>query len=294
MKTTLAQMGNSSSQYFKAFGVAPGKVGKTCWFVASILGALPEQKYGLVDKPEHLHLLGFDEAFADGLASFLTKDCKKGPEYLNIDVRPLTEVCRKASLGDGWNMSVSSAVLKEFQEIKAEIVKGGTHAVLISSLTGMALAIEAGLAGAPDPSKKGAGMDMAKWGAFAHQLNHLRNIIQSDTHHTFWEGHITKTMAAKEEEREETVSISGKVGQNWGFNVEHVWRIQREMVKYPGTTVDKVYIDTKPTLAFVSGGRGGNMLNPKEYDLVAVAEKLGKKVGGYGKKEAAAQPATSG
>ena len=107
-------------------------------------------------------------------------------------------------------------------------------------------------------------------------------MAQSDTHHTFWEGHITKT-SGKEDEAKETISISGKVGLNFGFNVEQVVRLRREMAKYPNTTVDKVFMDTRPSLDFVSGGRGFNeALGAKEYDLVEVAEKLGKKVGGFG------------
>ncbi len=282
-KQTLSAFGNSSSDFLKMFAVAEGKVGKTTYLAASCLGALPHQtKGGLVDKPEHLHIIGFDEAFVDGLLKFLRDSCKKSAAYLNLSVHDLTDVTRKSSMGADWNYDVSNAVQATMSGIKSEVTKGGVHAVIFSSLTGMANGIEMGLAGAPVPGKKGAGMDMAKWGAFNHQLNHLRNMAQADTHHTFWEGHVTKTRAKDEEDQKETVSISGKIGQNWGFNVEQVVRLRREAVKYPNTTIDKVFMDTRPTLDFVSGGRGFNeSLAAREYDLVEMAEKLGKKVGGF-------------
>lgn len=292
-KLTLAAQGNSSSKFMKALVAAEGKVGKTTFLVASILGALPGQKHGLVDKPENLHILGFDEAFVDGLLKFLVDTCKR-PDCATVSLYPFTSEIRRASMGGGWDMSVSAAVLKAQAEIQQEIKKGGVHAQIYSSLTGLALGIEAGLAGAPDPNKKGAGMDQSKWGAFSHQLNHIRNTAQSDTHHTFWEGHITKTSGAEESERKDTISVAGKVGQNWGFNVEQVFRLRREMAKYPNTKIDKVFMETRPTLDFVSGGRGFNeSLDPKEYDLVAVAEKLGKTVGGY-RAPTAAVAATTG
>lgn len=281
-KTTLAQFGNSSSDFLKLFAVAEGKVGKTTYLAASCLGALPHQKKGLVDKPENLHILGFDEAFVDGLLKFLKDSCRRPDSYLNVSVHDLTDIIRKASVGEGWSFEVGNAVQAELTAIRADIAKGGVHAILFSSLTGLAVGIEMGLAGAPKTGVKSAGMDMAKWGSFGHQLSHLRNIAQTDTHHTLWEGHITKTSGKDDEDRKETVSIAGKVGQNWGFNVEQVVRLRREMMKYPNTPVDKVYMDTRPTLDFVSGGRGFNeALQPKEYDLVEMAEKLGKKVGGF-------------
>jgi hypothetical protein len=281
-KQTLATFGNSSSDFLKMFAVAEGKVGKTTYLAASALGALPHQTEGLVDKAENLHLFGFDEAFVDGLLKFLKDSCKKGDSYLNVSVHDLTETVRKSSGGSDWNFGVLNAVMAELQSVKSDVQKGGVHAIIFSSLTGLANGIEAGLAGAVNPAKKGAGMDMAKWGSFNQQLNAVRNAAQSDTHHTFWEGHITKTRAKDEEDQKDTVSISGKVGQNWGFNVEQVVRLRREMAKYPNTTIDKVYMDTRPTLDFVAGGRGFNeSLQQKEYDLVEMAKKLGKKVGGF-------------
>lgn len=283
-KQALEQFGNSSSDFLKAFAVAEGKVGKTTYLVAASLGALPHQTDGgLVDKPENLHILGFDEGFVDGMLRFLRDTCKKPADYLKVSVHDLTDVVRKAYRNEnGWDYSVSTAVQQELATIKAEAARGGVHAVIFSSLTGLANGVKAGLAGTPNPSKKGSGMDQAKWDGMSHQLNYLRNVAQEDLWHTIWEGHITKTSGKDEESQKETNGIQGNAGKLWGFNVEQIFRLRREMAKYPNTTIDKVYMDTRPSLDFVSGGRGFNeALDAKEYDLVAVAKKLGKKVGGF-------------
>lgn len=281
-KQTLATFGNTSSDFLTVFAVAEGKVGKTTYLAASALGALPHQKKGLVDKPENLHLIGFDQSFVDGLLKFLRDSCKRGPEYLNLSVHDLTEVTRKASSGSGWDYGVYNATMAELNGIKAEVKRGGIHATIFSSLSGLASGVKAGLAGSPDPTKKGSGMDQSKWDGMSHQLNALRNAAHDDTQHIFWEGHIMKSSAAKEEDQKDENGIQGSAGKSWGFHVDAVVRLRREQMKYPGTNVDKVFMDTRPTLDFVSGGRGFNeVMAPREYDLVEMAEKLGKKVGGY-------------
>lgn len=281
-KQSLADFGNTSSDFMTAFVVGEGKVGKTTWLAASCLGALPHQKKGLVDKPENLHLIGFDEAFVDGLLRFLKESCKRGPEYLGLSIHDLTAVTKKASMGSGWDYGVYNAAQAELRSIQQDVKKGGIHATIYSSLSGLAGGIKAGLAGSPDPSKKGSGMDQSKWDGMSHQLNALRNAAQDDTQHIFWEGHIMKSSAAKEEDQKDENGIQGSAGKSWGFNVGGILRLRREQSKYPNTNVDKVFADTRPTLDFVSGGRGFNeVLAPREYDLVEMAEKLGKKVGGY-------------
>ena len=282
-KQTLAAFGNTSSDYLTGFFVAEGKVGKTTFLAASCLGALPHQKKGLVDKPENLHLIGFDEAFVDGLLRFIRESCKRGPEYANLSVHDLTGVTHKAAFGGGWDYGVYNATLSELRGIQQEVKRGGVHATIFSSLSGLASGIKAGLAGSPDPTKKGSGMDQSKWDGMSHQLNALRNAAQDDTQHIFWEGHIMKSSAAKEEDQKDENGIQGSAGKSWGFNVGSVVRLRREQSKYPGTNVDKVFMDTRPTLDFMSGGRGFNeVLAAREYDLVEMAEKLGKKVGGFG------------
>lgn len=279
-KTTLSSFGNSSSDFLKMLTVAEAKVGKSTYLAASCLGALPHQtEGGLVDKPENLHVLGFDEAFVDGLHDFLKKSCGKSDAYLNVSVHDMSDIVRGNGNQSDWNYTLYNAVIAEVQAIKADVAKGGVHAIIVSSLTGLATGLLAGLSGPPITGKKGAGMDMAKWGAFSHQLSALRNAVQADTHHVFWEGHVTKTSG---EDAKDTMSVAGKAGQNFGYNVEQVVRLRRETVKYPGTTIDKVYCDTRPSLDFMAGGRGFNeALDAKEFDLVAMARKLGKKVGGF-------------
>lgn len=294
-KQTLAQKGNSSSKFLKTFAVAEGKVGKTTFIAASALGALPNQTKGLVSHPSHLHILGFDESFVDGLRDFLIKSCKVSEDYLSVDIRDLSELAKKAALDEqGWSFDLLNAVKREVGEVRAEIAKGGVHAILVSSLTGLGAGIKSSLAGAPKDGRKSSGMDENKWDALSNQLSFIRNMLQADTHHVFWEGHITKKTKTDSDgaskEKEETIGVQGSVGRNWGFNVAEIVRLRREAVKYPGFNVDKVFMDTRPSLDFVAGGRGFNeALAPREYDLAEFASKLGKTVGGYdGKTKAAA------
>ena len=134
-KQTLSAFGNSSSDFLKMFAVAEGKVGKTTYLAASCLGALPHQTKGLVDKPENLHIIGFDEAFVDGLLKFIRDSCKKSAGYLNLSVHDLTDIVRKSSTGSDWNYDVNNAVLNALPGIKAEVTKGVVHALIFSSLT---------------------------------------------------------------------------------------------------------------------------------------------------------------
>jgi hypothetical protein len=280
---SLAAMGNTTEQYLSAFVGAEGKAGKTSFLAASCLGALPWQTEGLVDKPENLHIIGFDAAFADGLVDFITKRCGRSDAYLNVSVRSLTGAAKDAGNASEWDYAFYSAVMREMKEVKALAAKGGVHAVVISSLTGLAEGLVSGLSGPPKSDNKGAGMSMPKWGDFARQVTALRNEIQDDKLHVFWEGHISVTskMEGSQKVTEESIAIPGQSGRNFGFNVGHVMRLRRELAKYPGTQVDKVFLDMKPTMGFMSNGRGAAMLSDRETDLVVVAKKLGKKVGGF-------------
>lgn len=283
MATPLKSFGNSSSDYMKSFVVGEGKVGKTTYLAASCLGALPGQTRGLVDKPENLHVFGFDEGFVDGLHDFITKFCGKPESYLDVSVHDMTEARRAAGRGSDWDYGLYTAVIKEAKVISDAAKRGGVHAVIVSSLTGLAEGFEMGLQGPPNAEKRGGGMDMSKWQDLGRQITHVRNVLQQDAIHVFWEGHVTKAekMEGGQKVVEEKIVMHGDKGRNFGFNVEHVFRLRREMTKYPGTQIDKVYVDTKPSLGFVSGGRGVAALSDREYDLVDVATKLGKKVGGW-------------
>jgi hypothetical protein len=280
----------SKSQYMKSYVVAGGKEGKTTFLVASLLGALPHQKQGLVTSPAHLHLLGIDSNAVGGLAQFLTKVCGKSEDYLEVDVHNMQDAANLVSASrTDWDFSFFNAMMMKVKDIRAQIAKvPGVHAVVCSSLTGLAEALQRGMSGPPDPSKKGGGMDIAKWSDLTRQLVELRNLLQVDTHHMFWEGHVFKAGGGGQggAEAHEEAGVPGKVGKNWGFNVDQVFRLRRELrVCYPNTLVEKQYLDTKPTLDFTSGGRGfTGVLEAKEYDLVDVAVKLGYKVGAFGAK----------
>jgi hypothetical protein len=143
---SLAAMGNTTEQYMSAFVGGEGKAGKTSFLAASCLGALPWQtEGGLVDRPENLHIVGFDAAFADGLVDFITKRCGKPESYLNVSVRPMTSAAKDAGSDAEWDFKFYSAVMREFKEVKAAAAKGGVHAVIVSSLTGLAEGLVSGV-----------------------------------------------------------------------------------------------------------------------------------------------------
>lgn len=271
----------AKSQYMKSLVVSEGKSGKTTFLVSSILGALPGQKQGLVTTPKHLHVLAFDSNAVGGLAEFLTKICGRADEVLDVCVHNMAAAFAKAAESQAdWDYGFFNAVCAEISAVKREIAATpGVHAVLASSLTGLSEGLQRGLAGPPSASKKGGGMDMAKWQDLSRQLIEIRNKLQSDHHHIFWEGHVMKTGGA---DPQDTMGVQGSAGKNWSFNVEQVFRLRRQTDKHPGTVIDKQYLETRPSLDFVSGGRGfTGILADKEYDLVDVAAKLGYRTGGY-------------
>lgn len=276
---------SSKSQFLKAYVVAGGKEGKTTFLVASCLGALPHQKQGLVTEPAHLHIIGIDSNAVGGLGAFLTKVCGKDDRFLDVDVHNMQDAANLVSAGKSdWDYSFFNAMMAKVKDVRAAIQKTpGVHAVIMSSLTGLAESLQRGMAGPPDPSKKGGGMDAAKWQDLSRQLIEIRNLLQLDTHHMFWEGHVFSAGGGMNGVAHEEAGVAGKVGKNWGFNVDQVFRLRRELRQcYPNTQVEKQYVDTKPTLEFTSGGRGfTGVLADKEYDLVDVASKLGYKVGGF-------------
>ncbi len=282
--TTLGKLGNSSNKFLKAFMVAEGKVGKTTYIAASCLGILPGQTRALVTKPSYLHILGYDEAVVDGLADFITKICgKTDPSFLEVDVHPMTEIVRKAASAPEWDFSVYNATMLAIGEIKRKVRSNpGVHAMVFSSVSGLAAGLKAAIAAPPTEGKKSAGMDQAKWDAWGNQMHAIRNEAHEDIQHVFWEGHIFKRKRGEGQAAEEKDDngIQGNPGKVWALNMGEVFRLRRESSKYPNTQIDKVFMETKPSLDFISGGRGFANLAPKEYNLVEVAEKLGKQIGG--------------
>ncbi len=279
-----------TSKHIRLFGVSDAKIGKTTHFACSALGALPGQEFGLVSDPTCLHILAFDEGAVEGLMDFLVNACKR-PDCIKVTIWPMYDVCRTAILNKGgWDYTIYNAICSVQQEIDKICDANPTkvYAELISSFTGLGMALKQALGGEPSKDAKGAGFSIPKWDALNSQLQCLRALVHKDNKHVFWEGHtqekfVQATEGVKPGTKEETVGVPGGEGRNWAANVKEVCKMMREPVKYPGTSIDKVFLHTRPTLDFNSGGRGFNNLAEKEYDLAIMCQKLGKRVGGYKK-----------
>lgn len=279
-----------TSKHIRLFGVSDAKIGKTTFLACSSLGALPGQEFGLVTDPTCLHILAFDEGAVEGLMEFLTDACKR-PDCRKATVWPMYDICRTAILNKGgWDYSIYNTIMAVQQEIdkRCDANPNQVHVELISSFTGLGMALKQSLAGEPKAEAKGGGMSVPKWDALNGQLQSLRALVHKDNKHVLWEGHtqekfVQPTEGVKPGTREETVGVPGGEGRNWAANVKEVSKLMREQVKYPGTSIDKVFLHTRPTLDFNSGGRGYNKLSEKEYDLALMTQKLGKRVGGYKK-----------
>lgn len=282
-----------SSRFAKALYLAEGKVGKTSFLTASLLGVLPWQKSGgIVSKPEHLHILAFDSSALGGLAKFLTQTCGAPAEALKYNVYNFQDDARKVATAQGdWDFTLYNQVSTVIDEIQAK-AKSGTHALLFSSLTGLCQAVQRSLQG-PFGAKKGTGMDQAKWAAFSTSIAELRSKAQLDNIHTLWEAHVyTTPPKGKDEEAKESLQIDGKTGQNFAYNVEQVFRIRRKFgVKSEGTNCDQVYLDTQPNMDVIANGRGfTENLNKQEADMTVAFKKLGLQIGGYGAKAKVSVP----
>ena len=289
----LAELGKSSAQYAKQAYMAEAKAGKTTWLVASLLGALPGQKEGVamesvVSTPADLHILGFDEGFGDGLAEFIVGACKKPESMLGVTVHSLAEARRRSGTEKDYDYSFFSATSAAVDKILAATAAakkaGRVSAVVVSSLTGMNEGLQTGLAGPPNESKKGGGMDQSKWQDLERQVIALRNKLQVDQHHTFWECHVMRMekMESKGDKTivEEVDAGAGKGGKHFGANVEFIFRLRREAAKYDGTQIDKCFVDTKPNMGTFTTGRKASMLADRETNLVEILKKLGKATNG--------------
>lgn len=275
-----------SAQFAKSMFVAEAKVGKTCFEVAACLGALPWQKRGgIVDKPQNLHLITFDANAAGGLREFLLNSCGAKEEALKFTIWNLQEDARKVAVSkQEYDFSLLNTYFDVLQRIN-DRTRTGVPVVIVSSLTGFAQSLQRGISGPPG-NKRGGGMDQSKWESFAQSLTEVRNLTQQDTRHVIWEAHVYKPPSTGQsgEARPETMQISGKSGQGFALNVEQVFRIRRQYgTKYEGTQVDRVYLDTQPTMDFIANGRKFNeLLNPQEPCPTKAFDKLGLKVGGWG------------
>jgi hypothetical protein len=281
-----------SSEFAKALCASEAKVGKTTFLVAGCLGVLPWQKYGgLVDKPEHLHVITFDANAAGGLKKFLVETCSAPTEALKFDILNLQDDLRRVSVSNTeYDYTLFNAVFEAVNAVGEAAGRGGVHVLLMSSLTGLGQGLERAVGGGLVDGRKGGNMDQSKWSTFSQQMSEVRNYAQVDKWHTLWEAHLYKPQATGQNKDDappkETLQISGKTGQNFAYNVEQVFRIRRLYNQvFPSTKCDKTYFDTRPSLDFVSGGRSfTESLDPTEADITLAFHKLGLKIGRWGHK----------
>lgn len=295
----LEQTGDSytSAKYAKAMFASDSKIGKTCFLIASALGVLPWQKQGgVVTSPKHLHVLAMDAGAVNGVKRFLLETCGAPPEATQFHVLNFQDDCRRVSQSnDAYDFTFFNTLRAAIQDLNEQVKRvKGVHAVLFSSLTGGANAMERGIIGPPggESGENKGYSDPSKWKQLAHQLNEIRNDLQVDDWHCFWECHIDKPAKFLENEapKKETIRVSGEAGRNWAFNVEQVFRIRRQFgQRYEKTNCDLVHLDTKAVMDFCAQGRGANeALKEKEYDLTAAFSRLGLQVGHWGQKTKAA------
>lgn len=294
-----------AAKYEKGTYLAPGKVGKTCFLVASALGVLPNQMKrgsgGIVGSPSKLHIIAIDSSAMTDVVSFMTDILKAPKEVAKINIYNMQDdVNRLAASDQDYDLGFYNSFLLTLARVQEKVAQSpGTHGLIISSLTGLASAIERGVAGPPgsagttnkDGQVSGKGyMDPSKWKVHAQQLSHIRMKTQVDDYHCLWEGHIDVTkkfsMSKEDDAVTETIAISGQSGRNWPYNTDHTFRMRREFNNnWEGTECDKVHL-CKPDMDFTAGGRGyTGRLRDKEYDLTHVYQRLGLKVGGWGRNE---------
>jgi len=286
-----------SSPFAKTLAIAEGKLGKTAFTVGQMLGVFPNQREansgGVVSRPEHLHVFAFDPGTLSNMDKFLRETCKAPEEALNYDVLNFQSmvdevfVCREERQEVLYN-----AVMAEISTLRTKVKPGEVHAVVFSSLSVLAGAIQREFAGPPEGFSN---MDMNKWAVYSARLADIRGNGQQEAWHCWWEGHIFRPGNAGQQKKgeepkevRETILIEGKQGLLWAGAVEQIFRVRRERgVRYPGTPCDKTYLDTRPALEgdFLVNGRGFNeSLAPKEYNLTETFAKLGLKVGRWGRK----------
>ena len=280
----------ATSTYGKTLAVAKAKEGKTATLIANLLGAMPWQKFGgVVDAPEHLHVLGFDSGAVIGIKEFLIDLCSmKTADAAKVRVYDFQDDVRQVSNAEvEWDFTLYNSIITTIKKVQDKAAKGASSAVLVSSLTTIALALQRAIAGPPgNEEKHGGGMDQSKWTELGRQINEIRNMLQQDAWHCIWEGHVFKPPETGQggEPRPETLQVQGASGHNFPNNVEQIFRIRRLFGEtHESTKIDKVFFDTRPSMDFIAGGRlTTTNLDPKEYDLTLAYRKLGLKVGRWG------------
>lgn len=280
---------NESSSTAKMLCMAGVKEGKTVFLVGSLLGVWPGQKLGgVVSDPANLHIISIDTIAMRGCINFLIKHCGASEDIRKVRIYNMEEDAKKAyATSSEWDYDFYNTLLDTYRRVRDRAATGGVHATLTSSLTAVGQALKRSLAGKPGAGdKKGSGMDMAKWDALGSQLAEIRNVAQLDATHCVWEAHLDKKTegTGNNEVTKDTLALQGSTGKSFAMNVGLPFRLR----KMPGQkykshpTVDQVFIDTQPSLTFLSQGRGFSELAPKEWDLTSALTKLGYKCGGWG------------
>lgn len=275
-----------SAKYAKALIAGEAKSYKTASTMAWALGLFPWQKNGgIVSKPEDLHVVTFDAGALSGVNTFLKKTLGAPDAAFNYKVWNFQDDARQAFESEKpYDHSLYNSVLAVQQRLRDAVATGGgTPVVLFSSLTVLAMALERALMGPPTgagKSGKGVG-DEDRWGLLKRQLFTIQNAFGVDAWHMFWEAHVLKGT----DDGKETLQISGSAGRNWGVNMEQIFRLQRGPVEQgPGGSLEKVYLDCRPSTEFIANGKNFNeLLNPQEPDLTVALYKLGLKVGCWNK-----------
>jgi hypothetical protein len=266
--------------------LARAKEGKTSWLIAQALGCFPGQTKGaIVDAPQNLHVISFDEAALRGVKGFLLETCKAPKEALNFKVYNMEQDFKMATMTKGdYDRTFYNSVIQLADQIRQQVK--GTPVLMLSSLTSLAEAVCRSTIG-PAGEKKGAGGDKSKWPDFALQMTELRNHVQGFPGHVMWEGHVYQVPPKDgQTEMDETMQIPGRTGVNFPANVAFPVRVRRAFgKKIAGTNADDVYLDTRASFSFALCGRAfTERLQPQERDLTDVFLKLDLKCGHWGQK----------
>lgn len=290
-----------SSIYGKELFVAKAKVGKTTSLIGNILGAMPWQENGgIVDKPEHLHILSFDAAAVDGVKEFLIDHCGASKEIGKVHIENLQEAAKRAyaTAGD-YDGTFLDLVYTALRKIQDRTAKPGVHVVMFCSLTMMAKAILRSLSGPAFNMQGGkmkrSPMDQNKWSLLKQLMTELQWTAQQDNYHTFWEGHhgekkSTQTDGGGNPMTFDSVQLDGGAAETFPAQVERPWEILRSNQKWVDPKTNKptqiglTSFNPSPNFDFgqVQTGRKVARLTGNQPCLTVAFNELGLKIGGWG------------
>lgn len=292
--------GYSAGKYANELVLAPAKVGKTVTIVGNLLGVMPWQEYGgVVDDPSHLHVITFDAVTMDGAHDFYINQCGASKDIGKVHVINLETAARKAFASTTeYDGTFAAKVYDAVHKVQDLAAKGGTHALVIASLTMCAKAWLRSISGpafaaGAGPMKKSP-MDQNKWGLFAQQMTEFQFHVQSDTMHVIWETHWSEKESKTKKDSSgapavfDSIQVQGKTAEQFPAQCSRPYMLQRQKGggHGPGKKVDMVLWDTQPNLDFgesmMSGRKVVGVLEQKESDLTEMFSKLGLEVGQWG------------